>query len=342
MYCLDCGSKIGDDEPRCPHCGSSVSEMKRRLAEAEEKLVYSDAVGPRSTCKLPLVSERTYTDKDGHPFDPAQEVDVDSLVRDPADLTAIPEIGDADPFVTMPMQRIVSGSGQVVADIDRDVKEYLQTPRRSGLPVRPVLAVACIVLFVCIGVVAWPQISSFVASQTAIDEVVKEQKTADNSAEASASEEETDSSASFIDSLQKSYSDLKGWRSQTDEVVDSLEGYYRVQNRDTRIQYADECANLLEIVTKSKQDLSDASQDAGVANNTDLEGRYERIDELYDCLIDRLSIIAACWEQSLSFDNPRGHDDEILAPLAQDLKGGSSVSEAQFDELYPKADPSLS
>ena len=72
MYCLDCGSKIGDDEPRCPHCGSSVSEMKRRLAEAEEKLVYSDAVGPRSTCKLPLVSERTYTDKDGHPFDPAQ------------------------------------------------------------------------------------------------------------------------------------------------------------------------------------------------------------------------------------------------------------------------------
>ena len=51
-------------------------------------------------------------------------------------------------------------------------------------------------------------------------------------------------------------------------------------------------------------------------------------------------MVSQCWEVSLSHSNPKSHDSEILAPLKTDLKGGNSVSEAAFDELYPKADPS--
>lgn len=105
MYCLNCGTKISDDELQCPNCGSSVASMKERIAKAEEMVAYTDAVDPSVTSKMPLVSERSYTDKDGNPLDPSKEVDVEKLKTNEADLRAIPEIGDDDPYVTKPMQK---------------------------------------------------------------------------------------------------------------------------------------------------------------------------------------------------------------------------------------------
>ena len=59
MYCLNCGTKISDDELQCPNCGSSVASMKERIAKAEEMVAYTDAVDPSVTSKMPLVSERS-------------------------------------------------------------------------------------------------------------------------------------------------------------------------------------------------------------------------------------------------------------------------------------------
>ena len=107
--------KIEDGELQCPHCGSLVVDMKARIAAAEEKIVYTDAVSPSQTSKLPLVSERSYQDVFGNPLDPSNEVDASNLTRSADDLNAIPTIGDEDPFITKPMQRIVADGGQVVA-----------------------------------------------------------------------------------------------------------------------------------------------------------------------------------------------------------------------------------
>lgn len=149
MYCLECGTKVNDDELQCPHCGSSVPEMKERIARAEEMVAYTDAVDPTTTTKLPLVSERTYVDKDGNPLDPAKEVDVKELTPDPEDLTAIPEIGDKDPYVTKPMQKIVSDSGKVVADVDNEAKSYLQDVPKIKTWHRVVGILICLFLAGC-------------------------------------------------------------------------------------------------------------------------------------------------------------------------------------------------
>lgn len=341
MYCLDCGSKIEDGESQCPNCGLSVSEMRARLAEAEEKLVYSDAVpqGPvGQTSKLPLVSERTYVDAQGEPLDPADEVDVAGLTRDPADLTAIPEIGDDDPFVTMPMPRIVSDTGKVVADADRTAKEYRQPEPRRPIPVKLLIA-ACVAVAVCVGVYAClPQISALLP-QVQTDDPASNVENSDTSADP-APTSDTDARTTFENDLAKSYSDLGSWRAQVDDVVNGLEGYYRVTNRDTRSGYADQCSGLIETITESQQALADSADNAQVSSDATLNDAYQRIDELYGCLLTRLGVVYQCWEISLSYDNPRNHDSEILAPLKQDIKGGSSASEAQFDSLYPEADPS--
>ena len=54
--------------------------MKQRLAEAEEKIAYTDAVSPTVTGKLPLVKDRTYVDGQGNPLDPSDEVDVERFL----------------------------------------------------------------------------------------------------------------------------------------------------------------------------------------------------------------------------------------------------------------------
>ena len=54
MYCLECGQKIEDGQNECSQCGMSVDEMKKRIAEAQEKLTYAETVGPVSYTHLTL------------------------------------------------------------------------------------------------------------------------------------------------------------------------------------------------------------------------------------------------------------------------------------------------
>lgn len=123
--------------------------MKERIKQAKEMVAYTDAVGPQVTSKMPLVSERSYVDKDGNPLDPSKEVDVKSLTSKEDDLRAIPEIGDEDPYVTKPMQKIVSDSGKVVADVDRDPKSYLQDVPEIKTWHRVVGIIICLFLAFC-------------------------------------------------------------------------------------------------------------------------------------------------------------------------------------------------
>lgn len=123
--------------------------MKERIKQAKEMVAYTDAVDPQVTSKMPLVAERLYVDKDGNPLDPSKEVDVKNLTSQEDDLTAIPEIGDEDPYVTKPMQKIVSDSGKVVADVDRDPKSYLQDVPEIKTWHRVVGIIVCLFLAFC-------------------------------------------------------------------------------------------------------------------------------------------------------------------------------------------------
>lgn len=144
----------------------------------------------------------------------------------------------------------------------------------------------------------------------------------------------------FSSDLTYAYTNLASLRTDVDDAVEDLEGYYRVSSSETRGKYADKCASLIDGMTQERSDLSSLREKAQISSDSELYVKYQKIDELYGYLLDRLSVISQCWELSLGFDNPKKHDSEILAPLKADLKGGNSISEAAFDRLYPEADPS--
>lgn len=337
MYCLECGTKINDDELQCPRCGSSVVDMKARIAAAEEQIVYTDAVSPSSTSKLPLVKDRSYQDKDGKPLDLSQEVDIASLHKDESDLRAIPELGAEDPFITMPMQRIVADSGRVVADVDRDAKVYRQGKRRTPFPMKPFLGGVVIILVI---LAAWsfaPQIQEtvqrFIPAQQQASTVSVPTATQNSSADSSSAKTYTE--ADFKYDLSRSYQDLASWRSDVDKRVEELEGYFLVTNKTTRQGYADTCNSTIEDITKSRESLAQLCQSAGVAQGSELYSTYQQVDQLYGYLLDRLNVVSQCWGVSLSYDNPKSYSSKILAPLTSDLSNGNSISETAFDKLYP-------
>ncbi len=339
MYCLDCGTKIKDGELQCPHCGSLVVDMKARIAAAEEKIVYTDAVSPSQTSKLPLVSERSYQDVFGNPLDPSNEVDASNLTRSADDLNAIPTIGDEDPFITKPMQRIVADGGQVVADVDRHPKTYRQDPKRRKAPVGVIITIIVVIIALAC---AWnyaPEIQEtvqgLVSSQTKTSVPTAQTDGQQNAEPVQGTYTETD----FLADLTGAYQDLASWRTDVDKEVEDLEGYYRVSSSQTRSNYADSCKNLIDTLTKSRSELAASCEKAGLDSQNATYAKYQKIDKLYGYLLDRLDAVYKCWQVSLSYDNPKSHDSEILAPLKSDLKCGNSVSESSFDTLYPSADP---
>ncbi len=342
MFCLECGTKIKDDELQCPHCGSSVVDMKARIAAAEEQIVYTDAVSPSSTSKLPLVKDRSYQDRDGKPLDLSQEVDVASLRKDESDLTAIPELGADDPFITMPMQRIVADSGKVVADVDRDAKVYRQGARRAPFPMKPFLGGVVIILVI---LAAWsfaPQIQDAV-QQVLQSDSQKASSSVPTASQASSTDEAATSKSyteeDFKYDLTRAYQDLSSWRTDVDGRVEDLEGYFLVTNMQTRQGYADTCNATIEDITSSRESLAQLCQQAGVSRGSSLYEKYQQIDELYGYLLDRLDVVSQCWEISLSYDNPKSYSSKILSPLVGDLSNGNSISETSFDKLYPNANP---
>lgn len=339
MYCLDCGTKIDDGELQCPHCGSLVNDMKARIAAAEEIIVYTDAVSPSRTSKLPLVSERSYQDYLGNPLDPSNEVGPSKVTKSAKDLKAIPTIGDEDPFITKPMQRIVTDTGQVVADVDREPKAYRQAQKRRRFPIGQVVICVLVVAILACGLVFGSEIQS--AIQAFVSPEVKTDAPFSQSDQAVASSaEQPYSEGDFSSDLSYAYANLASLRSEADEAVDDLEGYYRVSSSETRGSYADKCVSLIDEITQERSELSSSREKAQISADSELYDKYQKVDELYGYLLDRLSVISQCWEVSLTFDDPKKHDSEILAPLKTDLKGGNSVSEAAFDKLYPEADPS--
>jgi hypothetical protein len=350
LYCLECGTKIDDKELQCPRCGSLVVDMKARIAAAEEQIVYTDAVSPSSTTKLPLVKDRSYTDKDGNPLDPSKKVEVPEVNKPVEDLTAIPELGAKDPFVTMPMQRIVSSRGQVVADVDRDAKTYKQGVRKNPFPWKPFLGAILIIALIVAAAYFAPQIKNawdgFVADlmqqqQTAPSPTAEKKQEQEQVPDAATSQstKKPYSEADFVNDLSSAYKDLASWRTDVDTRVSDLEGYYLVTKSSTRQAYADKCTATIEEITASREELASKCQQANVAQSSEAYKKYQKIDELHGYLLDRLGVISQSWEISLSYSSPSSHGSEILAPITSDLKNGNSVSEAAFDALYPEADP---
>lgn len=144
MFCLECGTKFQDDEEACSNCGMTLKAMRERIALAEEMITYADTTGPAPTEKLPLVSERTYFDAEGNVFRPEDEVDVAQIKKQLSE-SDIPQLGSDDPYVTMPIKRVISERGEVVTQVDSTQNVYLQAEEPKTPPLQ-YLGIALIVL----------------------------------------------------------------------------------------------------------------------------------------------------------------------------------------------------
>lgn len=152
MYCLECGTKVEDGADACSTCGLTKKAMQERIAHAVEMVTYAETVGPDATSKLPPVRVREYTDGEGQPLNPAEPVDPQKVVT--LDESDLPTIGSGDPYLTMPIQRIVDDAAKVVFDADTEAKTFSQPEPKKFNPV-PWLVASNVVLLVAVVCLAY-------------------------------------------------------------------------------------------------------------------------------------------------------------------------------------------
>lgn len=313
----------------------SVDDIKARIAEAQEKLTYAETVGPAETTKLPPVPERVYHDKDGNVIDPAEEIDTSAAKKEKE--SELPVIGDKeDPLITVPIQKIVSDDGKVIAQKDDDVKTFIQPPKKKkGLSAKNKAIIILVVLFTIFAIVA-----AFMNSAGLLQQ--EEQTESDHVEEVNDQEiDETQSDseirqANIYKSLSGNYQTIGNYRGQLNTVISNFNNFHLASDKAKRQQYADECSALITSISDSKAQLIEEMNELGLTEDNPLFDTYDQIKQLYDLLIQRLNVIKECWDVSLSVNVPKDHAQEILAPLSKDIKQGKSTSTADFDALYPE------
>ncbi len=152
MYCLDCGTKVEEGSEACSNCGMTVDKMRERIDHAVEMVTYAETIGPDATTKLPPVKARKYVAKDGTKIDPAKPVE--SPNEEKSSLGDIPTIGPGDPYLTMPIPKIVDDNGKIAFDSDTAPKIYSQ-PEAKKFNAVPYLVAMNLVLIVAVIVLAY-------------------------------------------------------------------------------------------------------------------------------------------------------------------------------------------
>lgn len=315
----------------------SVDDIKARIAEAQEKVTYAETVGPAETTKLPPVPERVYRDKDGNIIDPAEEIDT-SAANKKKD-TDLPLIGhEEDPYMTMPIQKIVSDDGEVLASANDDVKTFIQPPKRKkGLSARGKAILTLVILFSLIAIAAAIMNSLGVFKDSEIIESEPVEQVNDQPADGDMSEEQT-RQANIFKSLSGNYQTLGTYRGQVNTVVSDFNNFHLASDKAKRQQYADECSALIKTVSDSKAQLIEEMNELGLKQDNPLFTCYDQINKLYELLLARLNVIKECWDVSVQSSDPKKDAKAILAPLSKDIKGGKSSSMSDFDTLYSQVE----
>lgn len=336
MFCLECGRKIEDGETACANCGLTVEEIKERVAAAQEKVTYAETVGPDSTTKLPPISERVYRDKDGNIINPEEAIE--TKVADKSKADDLPVVGnEEDPYITMPMPRVVSDDGQVMKGQSAEARAFMQEPqKKKGLSARSKAILTLVVIFAVIAIAAALANSAGLLDQSAIgDGESAETATTEEIVDETPNDEEIRLS-NILKSLTTSYQTLGNYRGQVGAIVSNFNNYYMASDKAKRQQYADECNALIQSISDSKSDLIEEMNELGLSEDNTYFVTYEDINKLYELLVTRLTVIKECWDVSLASSDPKTDAEKILAPLSKDLRQGKSISINDFDALYPQ------
>ena len=115
------------------------------------------------------------------------------------------------------------------------------------------------------------------------------------------------------------------------QAADDFNDNYLSRSKETRSELA-ESAGYLEM---DIDELWKSLESLEVPESSQYYETWKDICTLYECLWHRIDVITQAWGISLSYDNPKNHEEEILAPIKADNENGDNIYYTRFNELYP-------
>lgn len=351
-FCVNCGKEIKKDDSFCPECGTKVdesyySDAPTQVLPAEEVASSADAAGskPRNEASVP-------TDTAGSAIRSGASAPSDQT----RPIASVPAGRSANPasFVAQP-QPAKGGDGN------------------KGILIG-VLAACVVVLFVLVILFATGAVSlggnaqgsSNNASQAAQSDGASEGSDSDSTsskdesssddakskAKSSSKKESVGKADVHVSSVEiELYDNLSASYKRLGKLSDEINTTYKnafnnnamkkdYDKREALYEAAMEEHDKVAAVMGDLQTLEDAA--AGSAFN---EGTYDDMLLCYEYCLHRIGVICSAWENSLYYDDPKGHEAEICQPLkdaqydenAKKHKG--NVDLERFKALYPKCKP---
>ena len=369
MYCTQCGAEIEPGFSFCTRCGASLHiDDANEAATASPSAATSVVAGPsrnddRRSVNAWLDDDSTQ-DADAWLNDGPQFGDYrDAPVYTDQPTAYVPPIA-----YTNPVSYRSAGPNTPIRPVETpsEKKSRQGTSRGSAIAIVVLLLIALGILIGLlaailtgglnvenIGTAANELVSGL--SDTALDtESVAASNTADEDEEENeegeaAADEDTDTdtdtadatSATLTDAeaysaLAAAYDALSGYNSQISDVATDFNSYYAATSYDTRSTYAAEAESVLAAVTAAYEDALSLA----ISESSSYYSTWEDICSLYYYLQQRIAVMCEAWEVSLSYDDPSGHQDEILAPIvAARGDDGSNRYLSAYNALYASAEP---
>lgn len=113
--------------------------------------------------------------------------------------------------------------------------------------------------------------------------------------------------------------------------ADDFNNNYLKEDKGARSSKASQVTSLKAKI-KSSWDEAKEMELPFMSKNTDA---HRDICELYECLYRRIDVIDQAWKIDLTYEKPKDHQDEIVAPLRAQQVNGADKYFTRFKELYP-------
>lgn len=339
-FCIKCGKELGKGDSFCQECGTKVDES-----------YYADA--PTQIMPQAGAADETFRPSQGFGGVSAQTTPMASVSSGERSATSVASFQQPAPATPQPSGGNGTNKGIVIG----------------------VLSAFVVVLFVLVILFATGAVSLGNHSQDSSDAT----KTAQGDTSSTAKEsDETDSSTSEHESADghnaPAASSLKSNElgkadvhvsSQEIELYDNLKASYKKLGnlsgeinttyknafnnnamKKDRSKRTALCNNALDEYDKVNAAMEDLRALESAAHGSDYNAStYEDMLSCYEYCLHRIGVICDAWENSLYYDEPKGHEDEICAPLkdAQYDENGKkhkgNVDLERYKALYPKCKP---
>lgn len=317
-FCTSCGAALEAGQNFCTSCGAAVASFEREEALREEKTFDN-----RETLVMPAKSDDT---------SPMPSVGGSSLSNDVSHVTKAFPMVDAR---NRQYRQNASSSASVAKGTGVD------SNRKVLIVVLVVLAVlVCVlagVLFATLGSGQQNnQPSSANSNQPAATDGPTSNSNVGNSTSSADSAKVSDADKELYSQLSGYYSRLESYDDRISAVAKDFNANYMSKSMSTRSSYASAASSLQESIAQDYASLKNLS----VPSGSQYSSCYSAMLTCYYDCTQRIGVIVESWNNSLEYDDPTGHSDDICEPLSRDKSGDSNKYYTEFNQTLPSAKPS--